>query len=195
MGKGAQTRETILDEALRAASRDGLGGLSIAGLADAVGMSKSGLFAHFRSKEQLQLEALQRVADLFVEHVVRPALKSPRGEPRLRTLFDRWLAWDRDAFPGGCVIQAASAEFDDVPGPVRDFLVDTQRDLKDTLGNMVRAGVEHGAFRKDLDVEGFAFELLGLVQAYRHHARLLHDPRAETLARAALERLFNHARA
>ncbi|HEY7028903.1 MAG TPA: helix-turn-helix domain-containing protein, partial [Gemmatimonadales bacterium] len=95
MTKGAQTREHILDHAIRLASETGLEGLTIGTLADDLKLSKSGLFAHFRSKEQLQIQILDHAADVFIQNVVRPALKAPRGEPRLRTLFERWLEWGR----------------------------------------------------------------------------------------------------
>jgi AcrR family transcriptional regulator len=166
MGKGAQTREAILDEAVQLASVAGLEGLTIGTLAHAVGLSKSGLFAHFRSKEQLQLAVLEHAVARFIEVVVAPALRSPRGEARLRALFEGWLSWERDVLRGGCVIQAGADEFDDRPGPVHDYLASNQRDLLDTLTEIVRAGAEVGAFSTGRDPRSTAFEVVGLLVAY-----------------------------
>jgi AcrR family transcriptional regulator len=194
-GKGEATRAAILDQALEIASADGLEGLSLGTLAAEVGMSKSGLFAHFRSKEQLQLSALARGVERFVAKVVAPAVKAERGEPRVRALFDLLLRWDRHEFTGGCVLQTAVVEFDDHPGPVRDFVVETQRDWFDTLTKVARAGVESRAFKKDLDARLFAFELANIFLGYRRHARLLRDRDAEKLAKKALDELLERARA
>src|SRR5690606_13086514 len=99
-----------------------------------VGLSKSGLFAHFKSKESLQLQILEHAAETFINKVVRTALQQPRGEPRLRALFDNWLRWaNAGGHQGGCVFVGAAAEYDDRPGPVRDTLARTQRDWLDTL--------------------------------------------------------------
>src|SRR4026209_785464 len=128
MTKGAQTRENILDHAVRLASETGLEGLTIGTLADELKLSKSGLFAHFRSKEALQVQVLEHVAARFVDFVVKPALAEPRGAPRLRALFERLIEWPkRKEFPGGCPIIAAASELDDRPGPARDLLVGQQR--------------------------------------------------------------------
>ena len=119
--RGTRTREAILARAVAVASEQGLEGLSIGALADDLGMSKSGLFAHFRSKEGLQIAILEMAGARMVDEVVRPALAAPRGEPRVRALFDRWLAWEQSpSLPGGCPFMAASFELDDRPGPVRD---------------------------------------------------------------------------
>ena len=127
-GKGEMTRAAILDEAVQVAARVGFSGLSIGGLAGQVEMSKSGLFAHFRSKEQLQLQTMDRARQRFVDVVVRPALAAPRGEARVRAVFDRWLVWARQSMDAGCIFVAAAAELDDRPGPLRDALVANERD-------------------------------------------------------------------
>jgi AcrR family transcriptional regulator len=195
MSKGAETRDRILDQAVRLASRDGLEGLSIGGLATELGLSKSGLFAHFGSKEELQLQVLQEAETRFREIVVQPALREPRGEPRLRAFFERWLDWDTGrSLPGGCVFVAAAVELDDRPGPLRDFLVQAQRDWFEALAKAARLAVEAGHFRPDLDAEQFAFHLYGIVLGYHHFKRLLRDPRAEERARAAFERLVDSVR-
>src|SRR5688500_16378593 len=119
--KGEQTRAAILDEALRIASKLGLEGLTIGSLADATGMSKSGLFAHFGSREDLQLAVLEHAAQLYGEKVFVPVLKIERGLPRLGALFERWLDWTLESgLPGGCIMISAAVEYDDRPGPIRD---------------------------------------------------------------------------
>jgi AcrR family transcriptional regulator len=190
MGKGEQTRERIVDRALELASRDGLGGVSLAQLADRVGMSKSGLFAHFRSKEELQLEVIRAAAEGFRREVFEPALRSPRGEPRLRAIVERWMEWDEDpARPGGCPIAQLATELDDQPGPARDALVRTQQEWIAALSQAVRLAVEEGHFRKETDPELFAFQLNGLFLGYHQARRLLRDPRAKTRIRAAFRQL------
>jgi AcrR family transcriptional regulator len=190
MGKGEETRLAILDEATGLASQVGLGGLTIGSLAARTHLSKSGLFAHFASKEALQAQVLEHASARFVDLVVRPALAAPRGEPRLRALFDRWLAWEADAYPGGCPFVAAMAELDDRPGPVRDQLVRSQLDWLDTIAQVFRTGVAEGRFRADADPEQFAHDLQGVMLAYHHASRLLRDPAAETRARRAFEALL-----
>lgn len=195
MSKGDETRRAILGDALAQASTMGLSGLTIGTLAKRTGMSKSGLFAHFASKESLQIQVLEEARDRFVTHVLSPALKEPRGEPRVRALFDRWLRWDKSEFqPGGCVFIAASSELDDQPGPVRDHLVAIQRDWIDALETAARIAVEEGHFRPDLDRRGWAFELWSLMLAYNWYARLLRNDDAETMARAAFDRLLARSR-
>jgi AcrR family transcriptional regulator len=194
MGKGADTRERILEHATRMASRHGLAGLTVAGLAGELGLSKSGLFAHFGSKDALQIQVLEAAVQRFRDTVVRPALKAPRGRPRLTALFERWLAWGNDeAMPGGCIFVAASIELDDQPGAPRDFLVATQKEWIATLVKAAQLGIEVGHFRKDLDAEQMAFELYGLLLGYQHRARLLQDPRAGAMIHKAVQRLFDSA--
>lgn len=195
MDKGAATHERILGRALRLASRDGLGGLTIGTLAGELGLSKSGLFAHFGSKEELQLSVLQAAIERFKLAVVGPAFKAPRGEPRLRALFEGWLDWgnDRD-LPGGCPFVAAAIELDDRPGPLRDLLVSTQKQWLKTLAAAARLAVEEEHFRADLDPPQLAFELYALILGYHHARRLLRDRRAEERARRAFDHLLQAAR-
>jgi len=194
--KGERTRDAILDGALRLASELGLEGLSIGRLAEEMDLSKSGLFAHFGSKEDLQVRTLERAAARFEEVVVRPALEAPAGEPRVRALFERWLEWPRRVKqPGGCIFVAAAAELDDRPGPARDRLVALQRAWLGTLAGAARRARDVGHFRRELDPEQFAFEAYAVALACHHHARLLRDPRAFERARAAFDRLVAGARA
>jgi AcrR family transcriptional regulator len=192
--KGAETRAHILRHALALSSTLGLEGLSIGALASAVGMTKSGVYAHFDSKEALQLAVLDTARDHFVEQVVVPALQGPRGAPRVRALFDGWMTWGQGAdIPGGCPFMSAAADFDDRPGPVRDALVAHQRDLVGLLVKTVEGAIEEGHFRPDVDPLRFAQEGLGVVLGYYHFSRLLGFTEAESNARSAHERLVRTA--
>ena len=193
MSKGDETRYAILDEAARLASRVCLGGLTIGSLATQANLSKSGLFAHFRSKESLQIQVLEHTRATFLEHVVFPALAAPRGETRLRALFEGWLKWAYE-LPGGCLFVTAGAEFDDQPGPVRDELVRGQRDWMETIARIFQAAVAEGQFREDADADQFAQDMQGILLAYHHVGRLLRDSRAEERARRAFEALLDAAR-
>jgi AcrR family transcriptional regulator len=194
MAKGEETRERILERAFRMATRDGLSGLSIGVLADELGMSKSGLFAHFGSKEDLQVEVLRAASQRFEEFVWRPAIKAPRGEPRLRKVLERWLLWiNEPSSPGGCIFVAAASELDDKEGRPRAFLVGEQKKLCASIAKAARLTVEAGHFRSDLDCDQFAFDAYGVVLGYSYQRRLMRDPKAEARARRAFERLIEAA--
>ena len=196
MSKGTATRERIVDQALRDASLEGLEGLSLGRLAEEVGMSKSGLFAHFGSKEELQKQVLAAAAERFTTIVVRPALTAPRGLPRVRAMFEGWLRWERDeSVPGGCVFTHAQAELDDKPGPVRDALAAWQKQWKEMLAKAAALSVGEKHFKPGLDTQQFAFQMFGIVFAYYHAKRLLGESNAEAQARAAFESLVDWARA
>jgi AcrR family transcriptional regulator len=193
--KGESTRASILSRAAALASQVGLGGLSIGTLASDLGLSKSGLFAHFRSKEALQLQVLEHSAARFVELVIDPALKAGRGEPRLRALFQLWRSWPRRAeLPGGCPFIAMAVELDDQPGPARDLLVRQQHDWLEFLAGAARSGVAEGHLGAEVDAEQFAFELFGIMMSFHHHSRLLAEPRAERWAERAFEQLLDRSR-
>jgi AcrR family transcriptional regulator len=190
------TRQAILDHGVDLATRVGLGGLTIGRLAEDLELSKSGLFAHFRSKEALQVQVLEAASSRFVDSVIKPALAERRGEPRLRALFRRWLAWSTSsAQPGGCVFVAASIELDDQPGAPRDRLVALQKDWLEVLAGAVRIAVSEGHFRRDVDPEQFAHDLYAIALGYHHAARLLRDPHAPKRAERAFESLVRAARA
>jgi AcrR family transcriptional regulator len=195
VGKGEDTRQAVLERATEISARLGLAGLTIGSLADAAGLSKSGLYAHFGSKEALQLATLAHSREFFVDQVLRPALSAPRGEPRVRALFERWLEVARDGMPGGCLFVSASTEFDDRPGPVRDQLVRDHLDLQDSIAQVVRTAVAEEHFRPDVDPVQFAQDLHGVMLAYFHVHRLLRDPAAEDRTRRAFGRLVADARA
>lgn len=195
MSKGEQTRVAILETALGAASTVGLSGLSIGDLAGELGMSKSGLFAHFESKENLQLEVLRTGVGHFIDTVVAPSLRQPRGEPRVRALFDNWFDWSsQSTLPGGCLFISAASEFDDQPGAIREYLVATQRDWLATLSHAAEIAVNEGHFRKDLDPEQFAHDLYSILLAFHHFSRLLRAPDARVRALRSFEQLIELSR-
>ena len=192
--KGDRTRDAILAGGVRLACRVGLGGLTIGSLATDAGLSKSGLYAHFGSKEALQLAVLDAAAQEFSAMVVLPALAAPRGEARIRALVDRWLECGRTRAPGGCVFVKASTELDERPGPVRDHLQQLHRDLAAAIARMFAGAVTEGQLSAEADPEQFATDLHGVMLAYYHGHRLLSDPAAEPRARAAVDALLDAAR-
>jgi AcrR family transcriptional regulator len=190
--KGERTRAAILDAALRIVSKAGLDGLTIGTLADATGMSKSGLFAHFGSREELLLAVLAHGQAEFTEVVFQPAMAKPRGLPRLKAMFTNWLDWTESAdLPGGCPMIGGATEFDDKPGPVRDMLAGGQRTWIETLKRTVRQAVEEGQLPAGTDPEQIAFEMFGIALVVHHHRRLLGYPKARARALAALEKLLS----
>lgn len=195
MSKGGDTRESILETALAMASQIGLEGLSIGALAGAVGMSKSGVYAHFESKEALQLQILETAVERFIHTVIVPALQEPRGEPRIRSFFHRWLAWSESKYlPGGCLFIASANELDDNPGPLRDRLVAAQQDWLGALSTAARIAVEEGHFRSDLDPAQFAYDFYSVILAYHHFSRLLRDPDSRERVTRAFEELIGLSR-
>jgi AcrR family transcriptional regulator len=189
MGKGEQTRLAVLEQAADVAARQGLSTLTIGDLATRTRLSKSGLFAHFQSKEALQLAVLAYARDKFTDEVLRPAARTKRGEARVRALFEHWLQVSRQS-NAECLFVSASAEFDDQPGPVRDQLVRDHRDCSDSIMQMFRTGVSEGDFRADADAEQFAYDLHGIMVGFFHAHRLLGDPRAPERARRAFEAII-----
>ncbi|MCO4747595.1 MAG: TetR/AcrR family transcriptional regulator [Proteobacteria bacterium] len=196
MRKGDQTRDTILAAALSSASALGLEGLSIGKLARETGLSKSGLFAHFGSKEELQIQVLDRAAELFTNRVVRAGITAPRGEARVRSLLEHYLDWaDSRTIPGGCVFMSASFELDDRPGPVRDALIDHVKDLRGVFRKAASLAMESGDFRADLDPSQFAFDVHAVALAYHVQLRLFEDPGARQRVWNSIERILAAARA
>ena len=190
--KGERTRAAILDAALRIVSKAGLDGLTIGTLADATGMSKSGLFAHFGSREELLLAVLAHGQAEFTEVVFQPAMAKARGLPRLKAMFTNWLDWTESAdLPGGCPMIGGATEFDDKPGPVRDMLAGGQRTWIETLKRTVRQAIEEGQLPADTDPEQIAFEMFGIALVVHHHRRLLGYPKARARALAALDKLLS----
>jgi AcrR family transcriptional regulator len=192
MAKGEQTRHAILARAFELAKTVGLSGLSIGRLAEETGLSKSGLFAHFGSKEALCVAVVEEGAQQFVEFVMAPALQKPRGEPRIRALFERWIDWGQQT--GGCFFVGATAELDDQPGPARDALVQACRDWLDALATAARITVSEGQFRADVDPDQFAYEVYSIMLGFHAYQKFLRAPASLARAQSALERLLVAAR-
>jgi AcrR family transcriptional regulator len=186
--RGLKTRRAILRKAVNVASLEGLEGLTIGKLASTLRISKSGLFAHFGSKEDLQCAVVDEARDIFVEKVVRPAWHF-RGLRLLRALCENWLCYgEQKVFPGGCFFSAASLEFDDRPGPIRDRIVGL---MKKWLGNLelaARDAQSSGEIRKDVDVRQLAFEIQALAMGGNWSSRLFRDQTAFRSAKAAILR-------
>lgn len=196
MDQGQRTRQRILDRAVDVASRHGLDGLTIGGLARDLDLSKSGLFAHFGSKEELQVQVLEEAIERFRRQVVVPMLQAPRGEPRIRELFERWLAWGADSgMPGGCVLTAAAIEVDDQPGAPREVLAAALTEWIGAIRRVVAGGVEEGDFRADLDAAQVSYDLYAIFLAYHLMDRMIRDPAAEAHARRSFEQLLEAAAA
>ena len=191
--KGDETRQSILAKAFELATVSGLQTLSIGRLAEHTGLSKSGLFAHFGSKEALEIAVVEEASRQFVEYVLVPALRQPRGEPRVKTLVERWLSWGNR--PGGCFFVGASAELDERPGPVRDALARANTDWLDQIATSARIAQSEGHFRADLDPHQFAFEAYSIMLGAHFFFRVLRDPKAEKRIRRAFEALLDGARA
>ncbi|BAV97585.1 TetR/AcrR family transcriptional regulator [Lysobacter enzymogenes] len=187
--KGAATREAILDQAYGIACSAGLEGLSIGPLAAAVGMSKSGVFAHFGSREDLQLAVLDKAGERFVAYVLLPALQQPRGLVRLRAIVDAWFDWSRHT-DGGCVLLGAVSEYDDRPGALRDWVVEQQKRWRQVLAQAVQLCVETGELGAETDTEQLAFEIYGTALIVHHDAGLFGFDAAVARGRRALERLL-----
>lgn len=194
MQKGAQTRKDVLNRAFAIAGELGLEALSLGILAASAGLSKSGLFAHFKSKEALQLAVIDEARERFTAIVVKPALKAPRGEERVRALFDRFMIWKTQNTPPGCIFTSLSQEYDDRPGPVRDRLVQAQEEWGDTIRRVAQTAVDSGAFRKTLDLEMFVFAFHGVTMAHQYVGKLLRHPRTDILARQVFENLIESSR-
>ena len=168
MAKGSRTRSRILGVAVETACTHGINGLNLQPLADRAGLTKSGLYAHFRSKEALQLATLEHAAGLFQQTVVAPAKTAPPGLPRLRGVFERWLEWPRAAgLPGHCPFFAAAVESDDGDGPVRERLMRLFRDFREVLEQLVASGVRHGHLPAGTVPRQLVHELVAL--RYAHH--------------------------
>jgi len=196
--KGQQTKAAIVDAALVLATRVGLEGLSVGSVADKAGMSKSGVFSHFGSREELQISVVRAYHARFRAEVFEPALAEPRGLPRLRALFGRWMTRMSVEIASGCLFVGGAVEFDDRPGPVRDALVAS---VKDWLGALQRAVVQardEGHLASGIAPAQVAFEIHGLILALHYEARFLQAPGSVARAEAGFEnilKLYGAARA
>ena len=193
--KGEETRAAILTAAVEQASAGGFESLTIGTLAEKTGLSKSGLFAHFGSKLDLQIAALDEASRLFTEGVMMPAMKAPRGLKRVRAIFEGWINWpQRASLPGGCPIDAATREYHHQPGPMRDAVIERQRQLGREIGKAVLMAVETGELKSDTDPGQFTFEMFGIILGCYRTELLLGVEESNRRARVAFERLVEHNR-
>ncbi len=189
--KGEETRSQILAAAVEQASSSGFESLTIGTLAERTGLSKSGLFAHFGSKQELQIAALDEAARQFTEAVFLPAMKAPRGVKRLRALFENWVGWPQRAqLPGGCPIDAATREYHHQPGPMRDAVMDRQRLLDREMRKAVQLAVDAGELGPDTDTAQVAFDFLGIILVFYRAELLIGYEESRRRARVAFDRLL-----
>src|SRR5882762_6139166 len=194
MGNSVSTRERILDKGLALMSQAGLDGVTRGVLADQVGMSKSGLFAHFRSKEEVQISLLDHTAEVGAARIIAPSMKEPEGLPRLKALVKNWFGWaPRAGLPGGCPVAAGLFEFDDVEGPVRNKILELEGQWRRLLIELVRRAVELGHLRRELDVGQFVWELSGIYLGHHAAHRFLRAADADARAKTAFDALLARA--
>lgn len=193
MSKGFSKKETILKSAFEFTSKFGLEALSIGELAKTVGMSKSGLFSHFKSKEKLQMMVMDYAAENFVLAVVKPAVKEERGIPRIRALMDNWKKWSSSYLPGGCPFLSAIVEFDDRPGKVRDHILKLQSRMIATFEKAVAIAQEEGQIAPKLDNEQIAYELYSNMIGFHVYNRLLKNKAAEKMFEQTFQALIERS--
>ena len=191
--KGEETRAHILKAALRKASIGGFEALTIGSLAEQTGLSKSGLFAHFGSKEELQIATLDEAVRRFHEAATYPALSAPRGLQRLTALFENWLTWTARSDLTACPLMTASMEYDDKPGPVRDAMLRHSRTLQEGMVTAIRMTIDTGEFSASTDAEQIAFELFGIISGYYRLRNLFPGKNASHHAKQAFNRLVSSA--
>ncbi|WP_295857541.1 TetR/AcrR family transcriptional regulator [uncultured Xylophilus sp.] len=188
--KGQQTKAAIVDAALGLATQIGLEGLSIGALAEVAQMSKSGVFAHFGSREELQISVIREYHARFEAEVFYPAMQEPRGLPRLRALFANWMRRTSVELDSGCIYISGAVEFDDRPGPVRDALAGSVRTWLDAVHRAIEQAREQGQLRPDVDEKQMAFEIHGLILALHYEARFLKTPDSLTRAHTGFDNIL-----
>jgi AcrR family transcriptional regulator len=188
--KGQQTRAAILDVALRVAAHVGLEGLSIGGLAEAAGMSKSGVFAHFGSRDELQISVVREYYARFEQQVFVPAMSAPRGLPRLRALFDQWMRFTSVELDSGCIFISGAVAFDDRSGPVRDALCAAVDTWVAAVTRTIAQARQEGHLKTADDDRQIGFEIHGLILALHYEARFLRHPGALERARRGFDRML-----
>ena len=190
MQKGQQTKAAIVDAALSVATQVGLEGLSIGALAEATQMSKSGVFAHFGSREELQISVIREYHHRFEQEVFYPAMNEPRGRPRLRAMFANWMQRTSIEIDSGCLYISGAVEFDDREGPVRDALVGSVMTWHAALRRAIQGARELGHLRADVQDDQMLFEIHGLILALHYEARFLKHPGAVGRADAGFDRIL-----
>ena len=174
--KGQQTKAAIVDAALRMAAQVGLEGLSIGSLAEAMGMSKSGVYAHFGSRDELQISVVREYYARFEAQVFQPAMMQPRGLPRVRALFEHWMRFTSAELDSGCIFISGAVEFDDRPGPVRDALAEAVGAWIDAMTRAVAQAGEQGHLLASADPRQISFEIHALILALHYEARFMRRP-------------------
>ena len=191
MHKGQQTKSAIVDAALGLATQIGLEGLSIGVLAEVMRMSKSGVFAHFGSREELQISVIREYYTRFEEEVFYPALEKPKGMPRLKALFQNWMNRTSVEIDSGCLFISGAVEFDDRPGPVRDALAGSVKTWLAAMDRAVVQAKESGHLAQDVDEHQMAFEIHGLILALHYEARFLKTPGSVARANAGFANILS----
>jgi AcrR family transcriptional regulator len=192
---GRATRNRILDTGLNLLSTSGFAGVTIGQLASQVGMSKSGLFAHFKSKEEIDIALLEQMVEVANKNVVLPAMRVQRGLPRLTALVENWFGWSTKAgLLGGCPAAAGMFELDDVEGPVREKLLELEKQWNEALKQFIVEAIAAGDLRKDLDIDQFIWELTGFYLNHHASRRFMRNRDANTRARKAFEGLIDRSR-
>lgn len=190
MTKGSRKRELILQSALDFTSKFGLESLSIGELAKTVGMSKSGLFGHFKSKETLQIMVLDYAANDFINQVIIPATKKPRGLARLDNMMDNWRHWTQKKMQGGCPFVSSIVEFDDRPGKIRDHVLKLQTEMIGSFERALLLSKEEGEIHADSDIKQVAFEIYGTMISFHIYSRLLKNKASEEMFLVSYQKII-----
>ena len=190
MSKGQQTRAAIVQAALEQASRAGLEGLTIGALAERMQMSKSGVFAHFGSREELQIAVLKAYEERFIDEILKPSLRERRGLPRLLAVLNHWLERTVIEAALGCIWISGASEYDDRPGAVREELVSMVKGWQREISRAIEQSIQEGHLRKETDVDDLVFGIYGVILVLHHDSRLMRTPEALPRARRAIDRLL-----
>ncbi len=190
MRKGDVTKNAIIDAGLAIAARDGLEGITIGSLAESIGMSKSGVFSHFGSREDLQIALLKAYEQRFIDHALIASLKQPRGLPRLQAIVDAWLELSAREATAGCIWISGATEYDARPGAVRETLVGMVYSWQREMSRAINQAIEMGHLDASTDAEQLVFEIYGVILVLHHDGRLLQSPNVVGRAERSIRRLL-----
>ena len=193
MTKGSETRLKILDCGLEMGSKFGLESITIGGLAKQMSMSKTSLFAHFNSKENLQIAILSHAGEKILEVVVRPSLQKPSGISQLLSFRDNWLVWE-SGLAGGCIFLSSASEFSERPGKVRDFLLSQHRYFRKYIADLIKGAIDTGDFRSDIDADMFAFEIYSKLLGFHLNYTMLKDLNCKSIFNRAFQQMLDKYR-
>jgi AcrR family transcriptional regulator len=192
---GRATRDRILETGLNLLSTSGFAGVTVGQLASQVGMSKSGLFAHFKSKEEIDIALLEKMVEVANKSAVVPAMRAQQGLPRLTALIENWFGWSTKAgLIGGCPAAAGMFELDDVEGPVREKLLELEKQWNEVLKQFIAEAIATGELRKDLDIDQFIWELMGFYLNHHASRRFMRNRDANKRAREAFQGLIDRSK-